>query len=385
MEHRKKYDVGVIGGGVVGCAIAYSIAATGQKVALIEKNEICSGTSGTNPGFCVLTYREDPVIMNIALSEIKKLEKLSELIGTDVEYRKTGGLIYFSNIEQQKEVEKIANACKRWGLKEAEIVGNKKVHRQEPALNLDAIKGALYCPLEGKLNPFYLTIGLAKKARELGADIFTNTEIIDIELENKNVKRVVAKNGDAIYAENYVLATGAWTKEICHKIGEDIPVFYERGEAMVSMKVPRIIKGIVTDSNFFLAGESNKDKFKIGSCLAQTESGNVVITQATSDVNNYDLRTTLEGQSQVAQRTLEYFPSLKDVDIIRTWGGIAAFTKDRLPIFDYLEKAKNMLVVVGFHSSIGIATALGDLVRESYKTGRIKNDLQRYNLERFTN
>lgn len=122
----------------------------------------------------------------------------------------------------------------------------------------------------------------------------------------------------------------------------------------------------------------------IGACLGQTATGNIVIAQATTDVENYDCSSTLEGPRDVAQRVLKLFPGLNDLEILRMWGGIIAYTPDRAPLFGFLENRKNLLGVIGFHSSIGIAPVLGKMVADVYLKGKACYDMSAYSPLRFS-
>lgn len=381
MRNKMKYDVAVIGGGVCGTAIAYYLAKAGVRVALLEKKGICSGTSGTNLGFCVLTYREDPLLMRLALEQNRSLPHLSQELDMDIEYFCTGGLIPFSNQEELGILEKLVENCHQWGLKEVEIVKPERAVQQEPALDPSKIMGAVYCPLEGRLNPFNLTIGFARKARERGADIFTETAVTGFEICNGEVERILTSRG-TIEASLVIVAAGAWTREVLNLAGTDLPVYYERGEAMVSMPVPQTVRGMVTDGGLFVKGPET-NKMVVGSCLAQTFSGNIVIAQATTDVDKYNCSSTYEGPCEVARRTLSFFPGLADLEIIRMWGGMVAYTSDRIPIFGYLQNPGNVFAVVGFHSAIGIAPAIGRMVQEIYLKGTTGYDITKYLPQRF--
>jgi len=121
--------------------------------------------------------------------------------------------------------------CKQWGLKDVSLVSPDRALQQEPHLDASKIIAAAYCPTEGRLNPFKLTLGFAHKARELGADILTHTQVTGFEVVNGEVKEVVTSYG-SVKANLIILAAGAWTREIAKMAGVDIPVNYERGEAM---------------------------------------------------------------------------------------------------------------------------------------------------------
>jgi len=381
MKTEGIFDVAIIGGGVCGSAIAYNLAKAGVKVALLEKGGICSGTTGTNPGFCVLTYREDPVVMEMALRQRLEWTALAEDLKVDLEYVETGGLIPISNHRELDVLDHVADNCRQWGLQEIALVTPERAVQQERALDPSQIIGALYCPWEGKINPFNLTIGMANKARQLGAEIFIEDEVIAMEVNGDEVKALETLQRK-IKADLFVCAAGAWSADVAVQAGVDLPVLYERGEAMVSIPLPPLIRGMITDGQLFAVDENPPDRV-IGACLGQTATGNIVIAQATTDVDNYDCSSTLEGPREVAQRVLKLFPKLDDLEILRMWGGIIAYTPDRAPLFGFPENRKNLLAVVGFHSAIGIAPILGKMVSDVFSKGSSAYDVSAYSPLRF--
>ncbi|MEW5815902.1 MAG: FAD-binding oxidoreductase, partial [Spirochaetota bacterium] len=237
-------------------------------------------------------------------------------------------------------------------------------------------------PLEGTVNPFRLTIGFAEKAKVLGAELYTHTEVTGMEISRGEVKAIVTEENTFI-SDLVIVAAGAWTREVVKLAGIELPVFYERGEAMVSVPVSPLIRGMITDGGLFLKNQPNH-AMVVGSCLAQTLWGNIILAQATTDVDNYDCSSTYEGPVKVARRVLFFFPGLHNVEILRMWGGVVAYTGDRAPIFGFLENPRNLFVVVGFHSAIGIASALGSMVGDIYRGGSISHDFTHYSPKRFS-
>jgi len=381
MINKKHYDVVVIGGGVCGSSIAYYLSKAGVKIALFDKGEICSGGSGANLGFSVLTYRKDAVLLNMAIDQLFKLSELSKELEIDIEYVKTGGLVPIGNQEELKVQTFLANKCHEWGLKEVYIIDSKQAIEQEPALDPENIICAAYCPLEGKVNPFKLTIGFIRKAQEMGADIYPRTEVTGMKVSNGKVKDILTKRG-RYTADLVVAASGPWTREIVNMVNIDLPVLYKRGEAMVSNKVQPTIRGMVTDGRLFTKA-CLIDDMEVGACLTQSASGNIIIAQATTKVDNYDCCSTAEGPMRVAQRVLSFFPSLSDLQIIRIWGGLFAFAEDMIPIFGFLDKPDNLFIVTGFHSAVCISPAIGQMVQEVYSKGSTSYDVSNYTPQRF--
>ena len=221
---------------------------------------------------------------------------------------------------------------------------------------------------------------MANMARQLGAEIFIEDEVIAMEVNGHEVKALETSQRK-IKADLFVCAAGAWTADVAAQAGVDLPVLYERGEAMVSIPLPPLIRGMVTDGQLFAVGENPPDRV-IGACLGQTVTGNIVIAQATTDVDNYDCSSTLDGPREVAQRVLKLFPKLDDLEILRMWEGSLPTPRTVPPCSAFLKTGK-FACGGRFHSAIGIAPVLGKMVSDIFSTGSAAYDVSAYSPLRF--
>lgn len=381
MNELGTFDVAVVGAGVTGSAIAWQFAKAGIKTALIEKEGICSGASGTNPGFCVLSYRPDQLQLEMAVKQMKDFKALERELEVDLEFSVTGSLVPISNEKELEVLTGLVKRCHNMGLNDIEVITPERAVIQEPFLDPDRIIAAVYCPGEGLINPFKLTNGLASTARRYGAQLFTGTSVSSFETRGGRISGLITSSG-RIKTHFVILAAGAWTREIASMVDVDLPVKYERGEAMVSMAVPQMIRGMVTDGGLFVPPEKPQ-KMIVGACLGQASSGNIVMAQATTDGEGFDSRSTYEGPVKVARRVLKYFPGLEDVEIIRMWAGLVGYTDDHKPVFGYTGNYDNLLVVTNFHSAVGISPELSKLVLEAYKSGSTGAETASYSPDRF--
>ena len=378
---ERKFDVAVVGGGVVGAAAAWKLSKAGAKVVLIEKDDLCAGASCTNPGFCVLSYRENPLVMDMALRQQAQWDALVSEIG-DVEYNPSGGLIPLTDTAQQGILEGLCKHVKGMGLSDIHMITAEKAKELEPELNADKLVGACWCPGEGRLNPFKLNLNMADRAVALGTTVMTHTAVTGLRMNNGIVEAVETTNGD-VFADLVILCGGAWTRDLAAMAGHDLPIFYERGEAMVSMQVRPTIKRMITDGALFNQPLTDDHPMVIGACLGQTHSGNIVIAQATSRPGNYDKSNTLEGMKGVANRVISLFPSLKDIDIIRMWSGLVSYAADKDPVFGAFDSPKNLFIANSFHSAIALSPSIGDMIADYWKNGTIPEAAKGYTPMRF--
>lgn len=380
MLKDRHFDVAIVGGGVIGAAAAWKLSAAGARVVLLEKDDLCAGASCTNPGFCVLSYREDRLCMSLALEQQQKWDALQAEIG-DVEYVPSGGLIPLTDGAQQAALEKLCIHAKKLGLDDIGLVSAKRAKELEPALDESVIDGACWCPGEGRVNPFKLNLNMAARAKSLGAELNPHTPATGMRLENGLVSALETPSGE-VRADLFVLAGGAWTRDLTRMAGHDTPVCYERGEAMVSMQSAPRIRRMITDGALFNQ-PPEENPMVVGACLSQTSSGNIVMAQATSRPGNYDKSNTFEGPRAVARRVLQLFPSLSDLEIIRMWAGLVSYAPDKKPVFGAFASPSNLFVANSFHSAVALSPAIGDMIASYWKSGTVPEEAKAYTPERF--
>ncbi len=380
MQTNQHFDAAIIGGGVIGAAAAWKLAAAGARVALLEKDDLCAGASCTNPGFCVLSYRENRLAMSLALEQQTQWDALQSEIG-DVEYVQSGGLIPLTDKEQEAVLGGLCEHAKKLGLDEIGLVTAKQAKQLEPALDESMLVGGCWCPGEGRVNPFKLNLNMANRAKALGADLRTHTPVTGMRVENGLVRALETPQGE-VAADLFILAGGAWTRDLAKLAGRDLPVCYERGEAMVSMPVAPRIRRMITDGALFTQ-PAEENPMVVGACLAQTASGNIVMAQATTRPGGYDKRNTFEGPRAVARRVLALLPSLSDLEIIRMWAGLVSYTPDKQPVFGAFDSPKNLFVANSFHSAIALSPSIGAMIADYWKTGAIPAEARAYTPERF--
>lgn len=375
-----EYDVAVIGGGVVGTAAAWQLARRGARVALLEKGDIASGASATNPGFLVFSYRENAFAMRLALEQDDRWPEFQRELGVDLELNHCGGLMPFDAPDQERVLAFLVDQAHKLGLEAFELVSAARARELEPSLEVRRITGAAWCAREGHLNPFRLNLALADGAKALGAHLYPHTPVTGIDVANGVVTALETPRG-RLKAGLIVVAAGAWCRQVANLAGADVPIRYEKGEAMVTAGVAPRVNCIVTDGSLFT--QRDDSVMRVGCCLKQARDGNIVIAQSTTIPSSHETGNTSEGLIRVARRMLRLFPSLADLEVIRMWSGLISYVDDKAPVFGPLASPKNLFLVTAFHSAIGIAPAIGDMIADYYASGHIPEDAKRYSPMRF--
>ena len=379
----KSTDVVVIGGGIIGTAIAYFLSRQKINVILLEKNGIASGSSGACDGAVVMQTKKPGVHLQLALESQALLSQMQDRLPVPIEYEKNGGLIVIETEDEKMAMEQLVDTQRQVGL-DIELLDHKQLRTLAPHLS-DHLIGATYSPGDSKINPIALTFGFAMGAKQMGAEILTGTAVLDIEAEERQISAVVTAAGK-IDTRTVVNATGVYASEIGRMIGIEIPIKPRRGQLLVTEARPGFLKPWLGSANY-IAAKFNPQLAKEGAggvSIDQTQNGNLLIG-STREFVGYDKRTTVEGLKQIASRAVRILPVLKHTHLIRAFAGLRPYTPDGLPILGEVEKIKGLIMAAG-HEGDGIALSAitGKLISELVLEGKTDVALDSFNLKRFS-
>ena len=377
-------DVVVIGGGIIGTAIAYFLTRQKTDVILLEKNGIASGSSGACDGAVAMQTKKPGIHLKLALESQALLRRLQSTLPVPIEYEENGGVIVIETEDEMTVMEQFIEAQRQAGL-EVELLDRAQLRSLAPHLS-DHLIGATYSPGDGKINPMALTIGFARGAEQMGAEVFTNTAVLDIEVEKGQIQAVVTTAG-RVETRMVVNATGVYAARIGRMLNIEIPIKPRRGQLLVTEARPDLLKPWLGSANYITAKFNPQlaEKGATGISLDQTKNGNFLIG-STREFVGYNKQTTVKGLKQIASRAVRILPDLKHVNLIRAFAGLRPYTSDGLPILGEVENIKGLIMAAG-HEGDGIALSAitGKLISGLILDGKTDVDLNRFNLNRFSN
>ena len=205
----------VIGGGIMGVSVAYHLAKMGwTDVMLLEKGEIASGESGWAAGL-VTQFHTSPTLMQIRKYSIELFSQFGLI-------SHVGSLRVASSEAQLKELQRNISQAKAIGL-EAEVITPDEAVKLFPAMSKDSLYGAIYLPRDGHLDPYLTTTEMAKRARELGVAVHTDTRVTGIEVSGQGEISKVITNRGSVRTEIVVNAAGLWGPQVAAMAGLHIP------------------------------------------------------------------------------------------------------------------------------------------------------------------
>lgn len=326
-------DVVVVGGGVIGCAVAYYLAKSGARVAVVEQGGIGSGASSVNPGSIAMATKKGGLVLELARASQRLHAGLSAELGSETEYAVEGNLIVAESETEIAYLESLAAGQRSAGI-EVELVSAQRCQALNPLLRGRVLSG-LYCPSDAHANPFKVTQGFATAAMRLGAEIFADTAVESITVEPGRDRGRVTQVNTArgpITTRWVVNAAGAHAPTIGRMVGAVHEVVPRRGQIVV-LEASDALPGIrVSGASQLLAkhvaapGSGAPQKTPISLSYTRKPLSGTVLLGSTNEFVGYDSRTTREVVTGICALTRRFMPELGRLNVLRSWAGLRPYS-----------------------------------------------------------
>ena len=212
----------IVGGGVIGCSIAYHLTKIGwQDVVLLERKQLTSGTTWHAAGL-VGQLRPSINMTKLAKYTGELYRGLEAETGQATGYRQVGSISMATNAERFEELKRSASMAKVFDLP-VHVVTPDEIATLAPIVNVDDVVGGIHIPSDGYANAVDITQALAKGAKTGGAQIFEQCKVTRIRHDGSRVTGVDTEHG-AVDADYVVLAGGMWTRDLAASIGVTVPL-----------------------------------------------------------------------------------------------------------------------------------------------------------------
>lgn len=355
MNHGK-YNIVIIGAGIMGVMMAYYFSNRFKKIVVLEQNKIGYGASGTISGILSLIDRESNLQLELSLKTLKIYKELEENNVADFEFLQEGGMALLDS-KNLKAVKKLIDNQKMNGLDVKILHSEKQIKRVQPFLNTNNVKALAYCASEGTVNPFKIISYFAQEAKKNGVEFIENTKVIGFKKKGSRIESVLT-NDKNYYTDLVIVTAGAWTHDLMKTLGYEVPVHFNKGVAMVTQPTEKIIYGAIVSGDY-LTGEFKDQSINIEPGFTQTENGNIVLAQITTKETRYNNSVDFSLVPNLIQKGLKCFPQLKKLNLIRSWGGMPPYTDDGLPAYGLVPDLDNLILAVAFKGAFSIAPAVG--------------------------
>lgn len=361
------FDTIVVGGGLVGSAIAHGLTGNGQRVLVLDEGDVAFRASRGNFGL-VWVQGKGVTLPPYAIWTLGAValwpefaRELREASGIDPELAQPGGVRYCLSAGEMtargRLMARVAEQIDR--PYPFEMLDRRELERLTPGLG-EAVVGGCVCPLDGHANPMRLlqalhTVLAARDCRPRA---------------NSRVERVrtvaggfaVETAGGTFHGGRLVLAAGTGTPALAAMVGLDIPVRPQRGQIMVTARVRP-----------FLDRPTHT--------LRQTADGGLMIGDSLEEAG-FDDRATPRAMAAIARRAVMTFPALARVPVVRSWAALRVMTADGYPIYQQSTTCPGAFVVC-VHSGVTLAAAHAGPLAAAIAEGRLPDGLAPFSAERF--
>ncbi len=375
LDLSKKSDVLIVGGGIIGSAIALRLARSGTSVTVIDRGQPCSEASGAAAG---MIAPQGEMIEPEPFSEFCTASRdlypewtaeIEELAGESVHYRNDGTLLVAIDGEECAELEHVYRIQTQRGLP-LERLADDNILKRLPGLS-PHIKLALFVPGDHRVDNERLTRGLIKAGELSGATFHWNCAVTGFNIQDDQIEsvRALPQGSTAettLSAERVVVAAGCWSGQLAETFGVSLPIVPCHGEMIefeTSSELPYVVRAGI---NYVVPRGSQ-------TALAGT----------TAKWGSFEKVVTAGGLQSIIQGVTRILPIAKDFRFRRAWAGLRPDTQDHLPILGF-GKLRNLIFATGhFRNGILLAPITAKVIAELILAGTPSYSLDLYSPERF--
>jgi sarcosine oxidase subunit beta len=373
-ELKKRYDVVIVGGGSHGLATAYYLAKNHgiRNVAVLEQSYIGSGAAGRNTTIIRSNYRT-PEGAAFYRRSVELYEGLSSELDFNLMFSQHGHLTLAHSDSAMRVMRERAEVNKLLGI-DSEVVLPGEIARICPQLELGPrqtwpIQGALYHAPGGIIRHDAVVWGLARGADRGGVEIHQGTRVTGIETSHGKVTAVETNRG-RVEADVVISAVAGWSTLVCDLARVRLPITTHILQAFVTEPTKPFLDTIIVSAQMHVY-------------VSQTDRGEFLIGAEIEPYTTYAPIGTFPFLEYSARHSLELFPQLERLRVLRSWTGLCDLSPDYSPIL-------GKTGVDGFHVSAGWGTygfkaapVVGWTLAELAATGRAPELIAPFALERF--
>ena len=372
----------IIGGGIVGCSVAYHLGKLGwSDTVLLERKKLTSGTTFHAAGL-VGQLRTSANITQLLGHSVALYKTLEAETGLQTGWKMNGGLRLACNADRWTEVKRQATTAHSFGL-EMHLLTPREAQELWPLMTIDDLVGAAFLPTDGQANPSDITQSLARGARMAGVKIFEDTAVTRVIVEDGRIRGVETTFG-TIECEKVVCCAGQWTRSLAARVGVNVPLVSVEHQYMVTEKIDGVTPGLPT-----LRDPDRRTYWKeeVGGLVWGGYEPNPKpwAVDGIPEGFHFELLTSdFEHYSQFMEDAITRVPALATAGVKQLINGPESFTPDGNFILGEAPELRNFFVGAGFNA-FGIASGggAGMALAEWVATGAAPYDLWPVDIRRF--
>ena len=366
---KTHYRVVVIGGGVVGTSVLYHLTKKGWRdVVLLERLELTSGSTWHAAGG-MHTINGDPNVAKLQQYSINLYKEIEKISGQSCGLHMTEGLMLAATQERWEWLKSIRSKGRYMGM-ELELVSMDEAEKLLPLIDKSQFVGALYDPIQGHVDPYGTTHAYAGSAKKGGAEVYTQTRVIETKQRVDGTWDVITDKG-TIHAEHVVNAGGLWAREVGRMVGIELPVLAMEHQYLITEDMPEVEAiNAATGKEVFHAvdfdGEIYMRQERKGMLLGTYEKHGVPWSPKDTpwDFGPTLLPDDMERMAENLEVGFRHFPAFQRAGIKKIINGPFTFAPDGNPLVGPIRGLKNYWVacgvMAGFSQGGGVGLALSN-------------------------
>ncbi|MBV8477544.1 MAG: FAD-dependent oxidoreductase [Acidobacteria bacterium] len=374
-ELKPSYDVAIIGAGVHGLGIAYYLASRHgiRKIAVLERGYLGCGSSGRNTAIIRSNYRT-PEGIPFYEESVQMYKQLSGELKWNLLFSQCGHLTLAHSDSAVAGLRVRAGNNQALGV-DSRIIYPEEIRKLVPAMDLSIrphlpVLAALYHPPGGSIRHDAVVWGYARACDRMGVEIHPYTEVTGIHVSRGQAESLTTTRGE-IVAGAVANATAGWASTVAKMAGVALPIVSHPLQACVTEPLKPFLDKVIVSASLHVY-------------VNQTDKGELVIGAEIDPYQSYSLKGTLPTLEQMATYTLELFPQLSGLRVLRQWAGICDMTPDYAPIIGVSRELKNYFVDVGWGTyGFKAAPAAAKNLAELIATGKTPKLIEAFSPVRF--
>ena len=350
----------IIGGGVIGCSVAYHLAKLGWKeVVLLERKQLTSGTTWHAAGL-IAQLRASANMTKLAKYSQELYGNLEAETGVATGFKRCGSITVALTEERKEEIFRQAAMARAFGV-DIEEISPAEVKAKYEHLNIEGVTGGVWLPLDGQGDPANIALALAKGARQMGAQVIERTKAMGVTRQGRRITSVKWENeqgeSSSIDCENVINCGGMWGHEVGRMLGVNVPLhacehFYIVTEAIAGLTQMPVLR--VPDECAYYKEDAGK--MLLGAF--EPVSKPWAMDGIPQDFEFDQLPEDFDHFEPILASAVARMPMLVEAGIHTFFNGPESFTPDDAYHLGVAPEMDNVWVAAGFNS-VGIQSAGG--------------------------
>ena len=373
----------VIGGGIIGCSVAYHLAEEGCDVVLLERDQLTSGTTWHAAGLMTSYGSGSETLLTIRRHAMQLYKKLEAETGQQTGFNPCGFIELAADEDRLEEYRRIT-AFNRLQGNDIQEISPQQIKDLFPFIELGSIKAGFYAPHDGRINPVDVTMALAKGARMKGANLIEKTPVENVLTTGGAVSGVRTARGD-ITCEFVVNCAGMWARQLGEKNGVAIPNQAAEHYYLITEPIDGIHADlpVLEDPSCYAYYREETGGLMVG--LFEPDCKPWQIDGVPDDFSFGDLPPDWDRLTPYLELAMTRVPVAKTAGIRKFFCGPESFTPDLVPVMGEAPELRNYFVAAGLNS-VGIITGggYGRVIAHWILNGKPDVDVTGFNIDRFS-